>query len=57
MHNNKNLFFRYTVTSPHTTIDDISRDWVIIRAITEEVLSGLDSHKARVPLKGKRYSR
>lgn len=44
---------RFTVTATHTTLDDISRDWTIIRAVASEVLSDTTSeqHKAKVFLK------
>lgn len=45
---------RFTVTSTYTTVDDLSRDWTIIRAVASEVLSKTpaEEHKAKVFLKG-----
>ncbi|KAK8385970.1 hypothetical protein O3P69_010605 [Scylla paramamosain] len=47
---------RFTVTSTYTTVDDLSRDWAIIRAVASEVLSKTpaEEHKAKVFLKDTR---
>ncbi|XP_076035574.1 histidine decarboxylase isoform X2 [Oratosquilla oratoria] len=48
---------RFTVTSTHTTVDDLSRDWGIIRSTASEVLAHTpaeDHTKARVSLKDTR---
>ncbi|KAK7081792.1 hypothetical protein SK128_016942 [Halocaridina rubra] len=47
---------RFTVTSTHTTVDDLSRDWTIIRAIASEVLSKTpaEEHRTKVFLKDTR---
>ncbi|XP_045137004.1 histidine decarboxylase-like isoform X2 [Portunus trituberculatus] len=47
---------RFTVTSTYTTVDDLSRDWTIIRAVASEVLSKTpaEEHKAKVFLKDTR---
>ncbi|XP_071537873.1 aromatic-L-amino-acid decarboxylase isoform X2 [Panulirus ornatus] len=47
---------RFTVTSTHTTVDDLSRDWATIRTVASEVLSKTpaEEHKARVFLKDTR---
>ncbi|XP_037791795.1 histidine decarboxylase-like [Penaeus monodon] len=47
---------RFTVTSTYTTVEDLSRDWAIIRATASEVLSKTpaEEHKTRVFLKDTR---
>lgn len=47
---------RFTVTSTYTTVEDITRDWGIIRAVASEVLSKTpaEEHKAKVFLKDTR---
>ncbi|XP_047735706.1 histidine decarboxylase isoform X2 [Hyalella azteca] len=44
---------RFTVTSPHTTVEDLTRNWSFIRHVASEVLASTASveHKTRVPLK------
>lgn len=46
---------RFTVTSTHTTVEDICADWAEIRLVTGEILAGHYTKltdKARVTLKG-----
>ena len=44
---------RFTVTSPRTTLEDISRDWYLIRDTATELGGGEVPTKTRMPLKGK----
>lgn len=46
---------RFTVTSTHTTVEDICNDWHEIRVVTAEILAGYYAKtvdNARVTLKG-----
>lgn len=46
---------RFTVTSTHTTNDDIIKDWSEIRLVASEICEeSKDKLEKRVPLKGKR---
>lgn len=48
---------RFTITSQHTTTEDILKDWREVRAVTAEVLAESETvagaPRARVPLGGK----
>lgn len=41
---------RFTVTSPQTTIDDIRRDWTIIKETATQILSEEEAKEIPVPL-------
>lgn len=48
-------FFRFTVTSSHTTNDDILKDWAEVRSVTTDLLEELNvkvGDRARVLLRG-----
>lgn len=52
-------FDRFTVTSTHTSNDDLLKDWAEIRKVSTELLDELNVHitdRARVHLKGIRFS-
>ena len=43
---------RFTVTSPRTTLEDITRDWYLIRNTATELAGGvIVPVKTRIPLK------
>jgi len=45
---------RFTVTSTHTTSDDILKDWKEIRVVAEQIFEECDIKiDKRIPLKGK----
>ena len=45
---------RFTVTSPRTTLEDITRDWYLIRDTATELAGGVVVPvKTRIPLKRK----
>ena len=47
---------RFTVTSPRTTLDDLTRDWNLIRDTATELAGGeVVPQKTRIPLRRKEF--